>query len=80
MDELTKALDEKTLVLGKDRTLKKLKKGEVSKVFLANNCSDEIKEEILKNKNKAEIIELDISNEELNIRCKKPFNISVLSY
>jgi|TARA_B100001971_G_C18164085_1_gene523137 ribosomal protein L30E len=80
MDELTKALDEKTLVLGKDRTLKKLKKGEVSKVFLANNCSDKIKEEILKNKNKTEIIELDISNEELNIRCKKPFNISVLSY
>ena len=64
MDELTKALDEKTLVLGKDRTIKKLKKGEVSKVFLANNCSDSIKEEILKNKNKAEIIELDISNEE----------------
>ncbi len=80
MDELTKALNEKTLVIGNDRTIKNLKQGKTKKVFLASNCPNKIKQEIIKHKNKAEIIELDINSEELNIRLKKPFNIAVLSY
>lgn len=80
MDELTKALNEKTLTIGTKRTLKNIEKGKVKKVFLANNCPISIKEKIMQYKDKVEVIELDINSEELNIRLKKPFNIAVLSY
>ncbi|MBI2663467.1 ribosomal L7Ae/L30e/S12e/Gadd45 family protein [Candidatus Woesearchaeota archaeon] len=79
-DELSKAMNEKTLTLGTDRTLKKLEKGEAKKVFISKNCPEDTKNKIMKYKTKAEIVELDITNEELNVRLKKPFNISVLSY
>jgi len=79
-DELAKALKEKTLTIGADRTIKNLEKGKVKKVFIAKNCPNKIKDEIMKHKDKIEVVELDINNEELNVVLKKPFNISVLSY
>lgn len=79
-DELTKALNEKNLVIGADKAIKNLKKGKSKKVLIANNCPEKIKQEIIKYKDKAEIIQLEINSEELNVRCKKPFNIAVLSY
>ncbi|MBI2667256.1 ribosomal L7Ae/L30e/S12e/Gadd45 family protein [Candidatus Woesearchaeota archaeon] len=79
-DELTKALNEKNLVIGADKAIKNLKKGKSKKVLISNNCPEKIKQEIIKYKDKAEIIQLEINSEELNVRCKKPFNIAVLSY
>ena len=79
-DELTKALNEKLLTIGADETIKNLKKGKTKKVLIANNCPDKVKQEIIKYKGNVEVIELEINSEELNVRCKKPFNIAVLSY
>ena len=45
-DELKKALNEKTLVIGTERTIKKIKQGKVKKVFIATNCPINIKKEI----------------------------------
>ena len=46
LDELKKALKEKTLVLGADRTLKRLQNGKCKKVFLASNCPENLKRKI----------------------------------
>ncbi len=80
--ELKKDLKEKKPIIGSDRTIKLLKSGELEKVYLANNTKDEIKEDILYYGKlaKVKIIELKEDNSELGIICKKPFNISVISF
>ena len=82
MSNLDEALKQEKLIFGKDRTLKLLKNEKLKKVFLASNCDEDTKNEIKKYAKIAnvEVIELDIPNEEVGARCKKPFAISVLSY
>ncbi len=77
LDELKKALKEKTIVFGTERTLKNLKLGKTKKVFLASNCPDKIREEITGYD--VEIIELKEPNTEIALICKRPHDISVLS-
>lgn len=82
MEELKQALKEKSLVIGKDRTMKRLREGSVKAVFLASNCSNDTKE-IIKYYAKfsdVKVVELDIPNTELGSVCKRPYSISVLSY
>ncbi len=78
LDELKKALKEKTLVYGLKRTLKNLKLGKCKKVFLANNCSEEMRKKV-KNFD-VEVVELKEPNSEIALICKRPHIISVLSY
>ena len=77
LDELKKALKEKTIVFGTERTLKNLKLGKTKKVFLASNCPDKIREEI--KSYGVEVIELKEPNTEIALICKRPHDISVLS-
>ncbi|MFA5142444.1 MAG: ribosomal L7Ae/L30e/S12e/Gadd45 family protein [Candidatus Woesearchaeota archaeon] len=77
---IKKALDEKTLVIGLEKTLSALKVGKMGEVFFAVNCPQDVKDDIahyckLQGK---EAVELAITNEELGIACKKPFSISVV--
>ena len=69
----------KKLVIGTERVMKLLKTGNISKVFLTVNCPDSVREDVARYAGlaKAEIVELDIPNDELGIVCKKPFSISV---
>jgi large subunit ribosomal protein L30e len=79
--DIKKMLKSKKLVIGTEKTLKNLKKGNTSKVYLTANCPKSIKDDI-KNYaklNKAELVELNLPNDELGVICKKPFSISVLS-
>ena len=80
--ELKKALKEKKLIFGSEKTLKNLKTGKLTKIFLANNCPKKIKQDILhySKLSKVDIVELKRSNEEIAAICKKPFSITVLSY
>jgi ribosomal protein L30E len=39
-DEIKKVLTSKKLVLGKDEVLKNIRKGLMSKVFIASNCPE----------------------------------------
>lgn len=79
--ELKKALKEKKLIFGTERTLKNLKRGKISKVFLASNCKEDVKKDVkyYAGLSKAEVFQLRQSNEEVAAICKKPFLVSIVS-
>jgi large subunit ribosomal protein L30e len=81
IDDIKKLLKSKNLILGTERTLKNLRIGKLSKVYCSSNCPGQLKADLkyygeLSN---TPIIELEQTNEEIGILCKKPFFISVLS-
>ncbi|MCG2867851.1 MAG: ribosomal L7Ae/L30e/S12e/Gadd45 family protein [Candidatus Nanopusillus acidilobi] len=81
-DDLRKKIvDEKRIVIGYNRTLKKIKRGEVEKVFLAKNVPENIKKDIeyYQKLGNFEVEVLNYSNEEVGLLLKKPFKISVIS-
>jgi len=82
MDELRKALKEATITFGTEKTIKRMKNGNVKKVFLASNCPENVKKKIehYSKLGNIETIKLDIPNDEIGLICKKPFSISVLCY
>lgn len=69
------------IVLGSKRTIKYLKLGKISKVFLSKNAPEEIREDIkyYSKLGNIEVEELELNNEELGAILKKPFKVSVLS-
>lgn len=79
--EIKKLLKAKSLIIGKERTIKGLRLGKIGKVFLTVNCPKGVVEDIsyYAGLAKAEVVHLGQNNEELGIICKKPFSISVLS-
>lgn len=82
LKNLNNALKENKLFVGTESTLKALKKGKVKEVFISKNCPEYIKKRI---KNYSEIsesiyTELDLTNEDLGILCKKPFSINCCFY
>ena len=82
MDDLKNALKEGKLVFGTTSVLRRIRQGKIEKVFLAKNAPKEVKEEIehLKSAGKFEVKQMDMSNEEIGLACKKPFGINVLCY
>ena len=72
--------DKKKVIIGAERILKELKAKKLSKVFLASNCPNKIRDDVCYYANLAKIpvVESDINNEELGVFCKKNFFISVL--
>ena len=81
VNEIKKALDAKKLLMGSSETIKNLKMGKVSKVYLSENCRQNVRDDIIAYSKaaKAECIMLNKSKEELGVLCKKSFSISVLS-
>ena len=79
LEELKKALKENKLIYGKDRTMKMIKSGKATNIFLASNCPAIVKQDMKKlaNISKIVITELKESNEDLGTICKKTFSISV---
>lgn len=79
--EIQKALTEDKLVIGTDVVIKKLKNGEVEKVFITANAPEIIKSDIehYAKMGNIDIIQLDETNEELKEICKKRFNISIVA-
>lgn len=82
MNELKKALKEKGLVFGTNRTIRNLKSGKAKAVFLAKNCPKNVREDVKYYSElcKAKVYELEEPNDELALICKKNFPVSVLSY
>lgn len=80
MEDIKKLVKEKKVFIGTEQTMKNLKLGNVSKIFLASNCIDNVKEDIKHYSELAgtEVVELDTPNDELGLMCRKPFSISVL--
>ncbi len=80
-NELKKWTTEKKLVVGTLRTMKLLKQNKLSKVFITKNIPLTVKKDLQRNAkvSKTEVIELDLTNEQLGLALKKPFLISVIS-
>ena len=78
--DLKKLLKTDKVVLGTQRTLKLLKVGSATNVFLSSNCPDDIKKDIEYYAKLAgvPIIYLKQPNDELGTLCKKPYAVSVL--
>ena len=78
--EIKKLLGDTKLVIGIDRTLKGLRNNTISKVFLASNCPKDTKADISHHSalGNVEVIDLEMTNEELGDICKKPFFIMVI--
>ena len=80
IDEIKKLLKSKSLVIGTEKTMKELRAGKLSTVYISKNAPESIRADInhygkLAN---AEVVNLKYSNEEIGETCKKPFSISVL--
>lgn len=81
MDEIKKILGSEKLIIGKERTLKLLKKGSLAKIYLASNVDKDSLEDIVHYAkiNDVELVFLKQPNDELGTLCKKPFSIAVMS-
>jgi len=78
-EEIRKLLKEEKLVIGTEKTIKSLKEDKVLRVFISKNCPSYVKQEIVSNLSKAELVELEQNNQQLGTICKKPYSISVMS-
>jgi large subunit ribosomal protein L30e len=69
----------KSIIIGTDRTLKALRKGEVKRIFLSANCPGTARSQIARYcmLSKLEMQELPMQSNQLGALCKKPFSISV---
>jgi len=80
ISDIKKLIKEDKLLLGTETTMKALKSGELSKIFKTSNCPDDLNKDLenYSNMNNVELVQLEISNDELGVICKKPFNISII--
>lgn len=79
-EDLRKILKAGKAVLGTDRTLKALRKGELKQVFCASNVDTRVREDLeyYEKSLKISVSHLKMSNEELGVLCGKPFSVSVI--
>lgn len=80
ISEIKQLLKEEKLVIGADRTIKGINTGKFVKIYIASNCSDQLRENIVHYADIAsvEVVDAGIPNDELGDVCKKPFSISVM--
>ncbi|HLC73515.1 MAG TPA: ribosomal L7Ae/L30e/S12e/Gadd45 family protein [Candidatus Nanoarchaeia archaeon] len=80
--DIRKAIKDKKIFYGSDITIKMIKTGKVTEVYVASNCLERIKKDLRHYCGIANIKlnEIEESNEELGNICKKPFSVSVLCY
>ncbi len=78
--EIKRLLADKRIVAGTKRTVKLLRQGKLAKVYLSANCMPTVKDDFVRHCALAgvECQELQASNEELGVWCKKPFAVSVV--
>lgn len=83
MDHITnikKALEDKKIIIGTERTLKALKKDHLRTVYITKNCPSDVKEDITCYSKLAQVetVHLEQPNDELGVLCRKPFSVSVV--
>ncbi len=78
--EVKKLLKEDKLIIGKDFTMKALRKGDLASVFLAKNCPKDARADIehLASVGNIEVRILSVENSELGDVCKRPHFIAVM--
>ncbi len=80
MEDLKTLVKENKVFIGAKETLKNIKQGRISKVFLASNCPEETKETVERYAgiSEVEVEQLKVPNDELGIMCRKHFFVSVI--
>lgn len=80
IEEIKKGIETKGVVLGREVTLKSIKRGLIRKVFMSSTVDPEIKSDVEQYAkiSPIEIVELVYPNDELGALCKKPFPISIV--
>ena len=80
LQEIKKNLTSGKLTFGTNSTLKSIKTGKITKVFVTKNCPDHVRKDLATYKGikEFEIIEMPLTNEELGSICKKPYSVSLL--
>lgn len=81
VEEIKKALTSNALI-GKKLVLTNLKLGKIKKILLASNCPESLKKDVqyYANLSKAEVVQLDVPNDEIGIIAKRLYSISILGY
>lgn len=79
IQDLKAEVQVKRAIIGSKRVLQMLKNGALQQVYVAKNCPENTKKEIFKYAGLQQIpvVELDFSNEELGILCKKNYFVAV---
>ena len=84
IDEEIQLLKEKIkddkIIIGAENVFKNLKAKKLDKIFLASNCPQKNKENILHYAKLIDlpVVELELDNEELGVFCKKNFFVSII--
>ena len=80
--DLKNVLKSEKITIGSKEVLRKLRAGEVKKVFLASTCSQIVRNTIKRHASlkKIEVVELTVPSSEVVLMCKKNFPVSILSY
>lgn len=78
--EIKKLLKMDKVIIGTEKTIKNLKLGKLSKIFLSENCPEDVKGDISRYAGLVDVkvTKLNLPNDELGVLCKKPFSTSVL--
>ena len=78
--EVRKLLPTKHLLLGERRVMKFALEGKLKKVFLAKNCKDTLKRDVLRAQalSGLAVEELNVTNEEVGVACKKPYAVAII--
>lgn len=78
--ELKRLVSEEKAILGSERVIKALQSKKLVKVYLAKNCPAKQKEDILYygKLSSTPIVELDLTNEEIGIICKRNYLVAVI--
>lgn len=78
--EIKKNIEKKKAVIGTENTIRGLRQGKISKVFVSTSCPDNVREEIARyaKLSGASVVKLRYSNDELGSICRKPFAISIV--
>ncbi len=76
--EIKKLIGTKKLIIGAQRTLKRVREGKMDKIFLSSNSPYKKDFEYYNKIGKVKVIQLEYANDELGDICKKPYAISVL--
>ncbi len=79
LENLKSLVKEKKIIVGSDETIKAIRNGTAKEVFISSNCSEELKERLIKycKLSKCEINILKDDSKELGAICKKPFSINI---
>lgn len=80
LQELKANVQDGKIVVGKEKVLQGLRKGTLRKVFLARNCPDDVKSDVVNyaGLQHVSVEETEATNEELGIICKKNFFVAVV--